>query len=104
MFAPTRNRSLLGTINDFAFAIQHRLHREPTSLDELAIWLADTPIHTRFHDGTGRALLARRCRSPDGGVPGTPPPARASTVSLSRGVLAPADLPGLELQLETLWL
>lgn len=51
VFAPTRNRSLLGTINDFAFAIQHRLQREPTSLDELAIWLADTPIHTRFHDG-----------------------------------------------------
>jgi Uma2 family endonuclease len=52
VFAPTRNRSLLGTINDFTFAIQDRLHREPdTSLDELAIWLADTPIHTRFHDG-----------------------------------------------------
>ncbi len=31
-------------------------------------------------------------------------PPGASTVSLSRGVLAPADLPGFELRLETLWL
>jgi Uma2 family endonuclease len=52
VFAPTRNRSLLGTLNDFTVAIQHHLHSEPDlSLDELAIQLADTPIHTPFHDG-----------------------------------------------------
>ena len=51
-FAPTQSRSLLGTINDFTFAIRDRLHDEPeTPLDELAVWLADTPIHTAFQGG-----------------------------------------------------
>ena len=49
VFAPTRSRSLLGTITDFTFAIRHRLHSEPdTPLDQMAIWLADTPILTPF--------------------------------------------------------
>lgn len=41
-----------------------------------------------------RTVECLGCRRPPG----------AATVSLSRGVLAPADLPGFELRLETLWL
>jgi hypothetical protein len=45
-FGRTRNRSLLGTLNDFAFMAQYgdRNRDEPESLEELVRFLAQTPI------------------------------------------------------------
>ena len=45
-FGPTMNRSLLGTLNDFAFMAQHgNANRdEPESPEELMRFLAQTPI------------------------------------------------------------
>ena len=72
-FGRTRNRSLLGTLNDFAFmAQQGNVNRtEPESPEELMQFLAQTPIlplngaspieltHAAFRTRT----RARRCRS-----------------------------------------
>jgi hypothetical protein len=45
-FGRTRNRSLLGTLNDFAFMAQHgnRARPEPESREELIRFLSRTPI------------------------------------------------------------
>jgi hypothetical protein len=45
-FGRTRNRSLLGTLNDFAFMAQqgNRNRAEPESSEELMRFLAQTPI------------------------------------------------------------
>lgn len=45
-FGRTRNRSLLGTMNDFAFMAQHgnRNRDEPESPEELIRFLSQTPI------------------------------------------------------------
>lgn len=45
-FGPTRNRSILGTMNDFIFMAQHgnRNRPEPESSEELVRFLARTPI------------------------------------------------------------
>ena len=45
-FGRTRNRSLLGTLNDFAFMAQHgnRTRAEPESREELTRFLSRTPI------------------------------------------------------------
>ena len=45
-FGRTRNRSLLGTMNDFSFMAQHgnRNRDEPESPEELVRFLAQTPI------------------------------------------------------------
>ncbi|HKW03265.1 MAG TPA: hypothetical protein VJN96_25795 [Vicinamibacterales bacterium] len=45
-FGPTRNRSLLGTLNDFSFMAQHgnANRAEPESPEELMRFLAQTPI------------------------------------------------------------
>ena len=45
-FGPTRNRSLLGTLNDFAFMSQYANAKrtEPESPEELMRFLARTPI------------------------------------------------------------
>ena len=45
-FGPTRNRSLLGTLNDFAFMAQHgnANRAEPESPEELMQFLAEPPI------------------------------------------------------------
>lgn len=45
-FGRTRNRSLLGTLNDFAFMAQHgnRTRAEPESREELIRFLSRTPI------------------------------------------------------------
>jgi hypothetical protein len=45
-FGPTRNRSLLGTLNDFAFMAQVGSARrpEPETPEELIRFLAQTPI------------------------------------------------------------
>ena len=45
-FGRTRNRSLLGTLNDFAFMAQHgnRARAEPESREELIRFLSRTPI------------------------------------------------------------
>jgi hypothetical protein len=44
-FDRTDSRSHLGTINDFSFGAQVSEERKPgRSLDEIAVWLAETPI------------------------------------------------------------
>ena len=45
-FGRTRNRSLLGTMNDFAFMAQvgDARRQEPETQDELMLFLAQTPI------------------------------------------------------------
>jgi hypothetical protein len=46
VFGRTRNRSLLGTMNDFAFMAQSvdRSRAVPETLEELMSFLAETPI------------------------------------------------------------
>jgi len=61
-WAPTRSRSLLGTLNDFAFAAREHLRQEPdVELDTVALGLAEMPILTPFRgasasDETRRTL------------------------------------------------
>lgn len=39
----TDNRRVLGTMNEFAFAMSFRLEEEKVPLGDLALWLAETP-------------------------------------------------------------
>jgi hypothetical protein len=49
-FGPTRSRSVLGTMNDYSIGARIRLREEPgTALDEVALWLAETPIMKPFN-------------------------------------------------------
>lgn len=60
--APTNSRSVLGTLNEFAFMLQDRLHEEPDAdLVAVAAWLSETPITALgdfFPDLQTRALLS----------------------------------------------
>jgi hypothetical protein len=43
-FGPTRNRRVLGTINEFLFQLSWYFHDQPTaSLTDVSLWLARTP-------------------------------------------------------------
>ena len=43
-FGPTRNRRVLGTLNDFMFQLSWHLHDHPgSSLLDASLWLAETP-------------------------------------------------------------
>ena len=45
VIASTNNRSVLGSVNDFAKAAKWRLHEEPDAdLIAVALWLSETPI------------------------------------------------------------
>lgn len=69
VLAPTNSRSVLGTLNEFAFMSERRLGRDPDAdLTDIALWLADTPIlslddcpgvmtKVAFADELGNALL-----------------------------------------------
>jgi hypothetical protein len=63
-FGRTRNRSLLGTVNDFAFMAQHggRNRNEPESPEELVRFLAQTPLLTL--DGASPIALTRAAFDP----------------------------------------
>jgi hypothetical protein len=69
VISTTNNRSLLGTLNDFAHMLEYRLHDEPDAdLLEAALWLAGTPISSLpgvFPDRVSRRLLG----GDDGGTP-----------------------------------
>ncbi len=60
--APTNSRSVLGTLNEFAFMLQDRLREEPDAdLVAVAAWLSETPITALgdfFPDLQTRALLS----------------------------------------------
>jgi len=44
VFGPTRNRRVLGTLNDFMFQLSWHLHDHPgASLLDASLWLAETP-------------------------------------------------------------
>ncbi len=44
LFGPTRNRRVLGTLNEFMFQLSWYLHDHPTaSLLNASLWLAETP-------------------------------------------------------------
>lgn len=42
-FGQTDNRRVLGTMNEFAFAMSIRLEEETVPLVDLPLWLAETP-------------------------------------------------------------
>jgi hypothetical protein len=44
VLAPTNNRSLLGTLNDFSYMVSYRLARQETDLVQEALWLSGTPV------------------------------------------------------------
>jgi hypothetical protein len=45
LVAPTRDRSMLGSLNDFVFGAKCRLDDEPgTELLAMAVWLSQTPV------------------------------------------------------------
>ena len=49
--AGTLSRQVLGSMNDFAVAIEYRLHAEPnTHPSEWALWLAETPCSPLGYD------------------------------------------------------
>jgi hypothetical protein len=58
MFAPTNNRSVLGTLNEFVVALRWAREDKPTeSACETSLWLAETPI-LPLHDYPAR--MARK--------------------------------------------
>ena len=63
IIAPTQNRSILGTMNDFSDAVRWALHDEPAlSLHQLSLELAETPIRplADFPARATRRSLAER--------------------------------------------
>jgi hypothetical protein len=44
VLAPTNNRSLLGTLNDFSYMVSDMLARPDTDLVQAALWLSGTPV------------------------------------------------------------
>ncbi len=45
VFAKTNNRSVVGTLTDFSFAVQIRMENDPgADLIDVSLWLSDTPI------------------------------------------------------------
>ena len=53
--APTNNRSLLGTLNDFSQALRYRLWDEADAdLVEVALWLSRTPVGPLGYDAPDR--------------------------------------------------
>ena len=62
LIATTNNRSLLGTINDFAFLVSHQLREHPDAdLTQAGLWLSRTPVgplsHERPRDVARRLLV-----------------------------------------------
>jgi hypothetical protein len=65
-FATTQSRSVLGTINDFAFQLQWLMQDKPTlTLHQLSVELADTPIRP-LHDYPARATRRLLLEKPVG--------------------------------------
>lgn len=58
-FGPTRNRRVLGTINDFLFQLSWHFHDRPsTTLADAALWLARTPCKPINHDSPDRLTVS----------------------------------------------
>ncbi|MCL5291463.1 MAG: hypothetical protein M1548_02905 [Actinobacteria bacterium] len=59
VIAKTNNRSVLGTLNDFAIMLDYRLGGEPyADLVDVALWLSDVPVGPLGYDTPGE--VARR--------------------------------------------
>jgi hypothetical protein len=69
VFAPTRSRSLLGSLNDFGFMARARLNsRRPESLLEMSLDLAEVPLGPLKFGNPGdaaRELLGRQASTTD---------------------------------------
>lgn len=63
VIAKTNNRSLLGTLSEFAFMIRFRLEDNPdANLTDIALWLSDTivgPLGLEMPGETTKRLLAK---------------------------------------------
>ena len=58
-FGPTRNRRVLGTINEFLFQLSWHFHDRPTAaLIDAALWLARTPCKPINHDSPDRLTVS----------------------------------------------
>jgi hypothetical protein len=58
-FGPTRNRRVLGTINEFLFQLSWHFHDHPAAtLADAALWLARTPCKPINHDSPDRLTVA----------------------------------------------
>jgi len=73
VFAPTRSRSLLGSLNDFGFMARARLiSRRPESLLDMSLDLAEVPVGPLKFGNPGdsaRQLLGRKAPSTDPAAP-----------------------------------
>jgi hypothetical protein len=58
-FGPTRNRRVLGTINEFLFQLSWYFHDRPaTTLVDASLWLARTPCKPIKYDSPDRLTVA----------------------------------------------
>ena len=81
VIAATNNRSILGTLNDYANMLKWTLPNRPnTPLIETALWLADTPVRPLdgYPDDLARQLLGDRQTEADSAARRTLNPLRVS--------------------------
>ena len=58
-FGPTRNRRVLGTINEFLFQLSWYFHDQPTaSLVDASLWLSRTPCKPINHESPDRLTVS----------------------------------------------